>query len=196
MASNELTRDRAPAAGLILAGGRSKRMGVNKALLDVGGAPLITRVLGAFDTLTPVVIVGGRHEDFKDLDAAWCGDEQPGEGPLGALISGMHQLQAEIVVAAACDLPHLASNSVEQLIDELRRSSAGVAAPLVSGTHQWHVAAWRRAGLESLELAFARGERSLRHVANELGVVSVVFADNANFVDVDTPDDFSRAFPE
>ncbi len=196
VAPNELSNDRSGAAGLIFAGGRSSRMGTDKALIDIGGEPLISRVLRAVRSLHPVVIVGGQSENFQALDASWCGDEHPGDGPLGALITGMHVVRSKIVVGVACDLPNLAPQHVQQLVEQLQRSTACVAAPLVSGTHQWHVAAWQRDCLPQLETAFSRGERSLRRVALELGVVSVVFADNTSFVDVDTPDDFTQAFPE
>ena len=196
MAPNQLNNVVTPAAGLLFTGGRSARMGVDKALIDVEGEPLVSRVLRALDVLVPVVIVGGRQEDFGDLDALWCADLYPGEGPLGALISGMHQVRCDTVVAVACDLPHLTSNSVEVLVNQLVTSGGAVAVPLVAGRHQWHVAAWRRDQLAILEDAFLRGVRSLYRVAAELGVVSVVFADSNEFLDVDTPDDLSRAFPE
>lgn len=196
MAPEPLSQPRSDAAGLIFAGGQSSRMGTDKALMDVQGEPLINRVRRALVLLDPVVVVGGRAEDFDGVTERWCADEHPGQGPLGALITGMRVVGEDIVVGAACDLPNLSSTHVGALVDQLRSTTAGVAAPLVGGTHQWHVAAWRRSRLPQLEHAFARGERSLRRVAVELGVVSVVFTNTAGFVDLDTPDDVAQAFPE
>ncbi len=195
VASIKLTRDRSLTAGLVFAGGQSTRMGADKAVLHVDGQPLIARVLTALGGLSTVVIVGGNEDDFRELDVRWLADAHPGEGPLGALITGMKHVAAEHVVAAACDLPHLRASIVDELIGQLRSSGAQVATPLIAGTHQWHVAAWSNDALPALEDAFSRGERSLRSAANELDVVSVVFASQREFDDVDTPDDLARAFP-
>ncbi len=171
-------------------------MGVDKALLRVDGQPLIARVLRALHGLGTVVIVGGNEDDFREMEVPWLADAHPGEGPLGALITGMKHVDAEVVVATACDLPFLRADIVDELIRQLRSSGAQVAAPLIAGTYQWHVAAWSHDAVPTLEAAFSRGERSLRGAVNELDVVSVVFASPRDFADVDTPDDFARAFPE
>lgn len=196
VASINLIGDRSPTAGLVFAGGQSTRMGLDKAVLHVDGQPLIARVLTALCGLGAVAIVGGNEDDFREMDVRWLADAHPGEGPLGALITGMKHVEAEVVVAAACDLPHLRADIVDELIWQLRSSGAQVATPLIGGTYQWHIAAWSNDALPALEAAFSRGVRSLRGAASGLNVVSVVFASHRDFDDVDTPDDLARAFPE
>jgi molybdopterin-guanine dinucleotide biosynthesis protein A len=178
--------------GLVFAGGASERMGQDKAMLDVGGRPLIAVVLDALSGLDTVTVVGGDEATFSSFQVGWCADETPGQGPLGALLSGWHAIGADVVVAAACDLPSVNSETVSELVRQRATTDADLCVPLIGGQKQWHLAAWATSALPSLERAYSNGERSLRHAALGLKTIAVVLADAAVFSDVDTPDDLTR----
>jgi molybdopterin-guanine dinucleotide biosynthesis protein A len=196
VASKSLNRSlRAESAGLVFVGGRSSRLGVDKATLDIGGDRLVSRVIRALSIVDEVLVVGGDAGTFQEMAVGWCGDAYPGEGPLGALLSGFGCVDHDVVVACACDLANLTSSSLDMLLYERRRSGAAAAVPLISGRLQWHVAVWHRRALPVLEQAFQAGERSLHRAARTLDLVAVVLPYGDEFLDIDTPEDLRRLLP-
>lgn len=170
-------------------------MGSDKATINFGGQRLIGRILDALAPLDSITIVGGDEHNLSGLGHAWFPDEHPGEGPLGALVTGLRMVDAQLVVSSACDLPHVQQSTVLGLVEQLRTSGADAAVPLVGGRRQWHLAAWNARVFGSLEISFDGGERSLRGASRSLQILDVVFADTKQFVDLDTPQDLEREFP-
>lgn len=91
---------------IILAGGRNSRIQTKKALLSVGGKPIIERIV---ERLRPIVegctLVTGDPEAFAFLGLASTADRYPGKGPLGGLEAGLTASPEELNLVVACDLP-------------------------------------------------------------------------------------------
>lgn len=91
--------------GIVLVGGKSRRMGTDKAFLDVGGRPLVEGVLDVFrECFTQVVLVGDREERFAGSGLPVVPDIYPGSA-LGGLYTGLFRATTERVFVSACDLP-------------------------------------------------------------------------------------------
>lgn len=95
---------------IILAGGRNSRIQTKKALLSVGGKPIIERIV---ERLRPVVegclIVTGDPEAFAFLGLPSTADRYPGKGPLGGLEAGLAASPEELNLVVACDLPFVSA---------------------------------------------------------------------------------------
>jgi molybdopterin-guanine dinucleotide biosynthesis protein A len=121
--------------GLVLAGGQSRRMGRDKALLDVGGVPMIRRVLDALRSVcVDVIIVTKMPETYHDFGARVVADEHPQQAPLAGLCTGLGAAATPWVFAAACDLPMLSAAAVRHLAALAPGYDAVV--PYVEG--RWH----------------------------------------------------------
>jgi molybdopterin-guanine dinucleotide biosynthesis protein A len=94
-------------AGFILAGGESSRMGRDKALLELGGVPLIVRTARLVETITGRPTVIGDAEEYLALGLRAVGDDWPGAGPLGAIATALRVSAAPWSLVVACDLPYL-----------------------------------------------------------------------------------------
>jgi molybdopterin-guanine dinucleotide biosynthesis protein A len=123
-------------------------------------------------------------------------DADPGEGPLGGLVTALGELPDEIVLVVACDLvapdPAAMAATVRALAEQ---PAAGVAAPRWDGRVQWLHAAWRRPHVrERLAERFAAGERSLHRAVAQagIGLVTVTGVAPDGLADADTPDDLHR----
>ena len=82
-------------AGAVLAGGRSRRMGRDKALVTVGGMPMISILIDRLARLTqPVVVVADRTDRYSSLPVPVLGDLHPGCGPLGGIHAALRELDA------------------------------------------------------------------------------------------------------
>ncbi len=94
--------------GVILAGGRSLRMGRPKARLRVGGTDLIRRVHDSLVQVCPgVVVVTDRPGDYADLPCLVAADLVPDLGPLGGLLTAAVLWPGARLLVVACDTPFL-----------------------------------------------------------------------------------------
>lgn len=152
-------------AAIVLAGGRSRRMGADKALLEWGGGTLVAHVTGVLRTAVdgPVVVVRGVGQTLPPLPGVELAyDALPDAGPLEGLRAGLRALdrRAEIAFVASVDLPLLRPALVRCVVGALRADpQAQLAAPEVGGRVQPLAAAYRLSILPALEQLLAAGER-------------------------------------
>ena len=177
------------AAGAVLAGGESRRMGRDKALIEIGGRPLLQVATDALAAagLDPIVVVGGDASAIGALGHDHVADRHPGEGPLGGIISALAAVPNDTLVVLSCDLTDASPIAVSSVIGAL--GDADVAVPVVDGREQWMHSAWRRRSLSLLEAAFAAGHRSVAAGAEGLRVSRILDGDPCWYHDADTPDD-------
>lgn len=179
------------ASGAVLAGGQSRRMGTDKALLTVDSVTLLDRTVTVLsEVVDSVFVVGGGHETPEP--ARYVEDLFPGEGPVGGLISALAAAETEALIVTSCDLPSLTADIVSQVVDALRVSGADYVVPLANGRRQWHCVGFRRRCHGPLELAFNEGARSYRHALDALSECALVLPRPADLVDVDTPEQYAR----
>ncbi len=130
------------AAAIVLAGGRSRRMGRPKALLDWHGTPLVHRVAGILAVVCDPVVVVAAPGDELPLPAGVerTEDAVAGRGPLEGVAAGMAAVggRAGAVFLAATDLPLLHPQVVRQLLAALPGHDAAVP---VAGGHDQPLAA-------------------------------------------------------
>ncbi len=102
--------------GIILAGGASRRMGRDKAWMELGGKFLVERVADALRGVCTELLVVTNAAGFEKLDARVVRDEFPNTGSLGGLYSGLRAAQNELAFAVACDMPFLNPALIQNLI--------------------------------------------------------------------------------
>jgi len=137
-------------AGVVLAGGRSSRMGTPKAALEWHGSTLLHRTAGivARATSGPVVVVRAAGQDLPALPRGVIVVEDPhqGRGPVQGIAAGLAALrgQAEAAFICSTDLPFLHPAFVRRVLRFLaERDDADVALPVARGHQQPLAAAYR-----------------------------------------------------
>lgn len=111
-----------PPAGLIVAGGNSRRFGSDKARHSVDGTPMILRVYRALSEIAkPVVVsVGTDAKSYADIlpDAVpHMRDRRSNAGPMAGLDAGFRSVDAPWIVVAACDMPNATSSGFQGLLE-------------------------------------------------------------------------------
>ena len=105
-------------SAIILAGGQSRRMGRDKALIDYQGRPIIAHVIDTLRTLSDdVIVVSNRSDLYGPFGARVVADYNPPCGPLGGIAAGLRAAQHELAVVVACDMPFLNVDLLRWLID-------------------------------------------------------------------------------
>ena len=185
---------------LILAGGKSQRMGSDKASLVIDGIPLIARVGRAVSHLGPTVVVGGTaellialREHCSDLaDLTHLADPSDDPGPFGAIVHGLRDTTAREILIVSCDLASLQRADVELLLEARRSGDADVSVPMVHGRRQWHALAISERTIPVLTERHRNGVRSVRRGFSGVSQSILVSADPTFFSDLDTPEDVQR----
>lgn len=194
-------------AGVVLAGGRSARMGSPKALLDFRGQAFVVRILEALEALevkTRVVVVG---PDAPRIQPALAGHEcliventDVDGGPIASLraaLRALQPLQPSGVLAWPVDLPHVRVTTIERLIETFRRDPAPAVVPTFA-ERRGHPVLWGAALFEELltsEAATRHGARAVLH-AHAAEIVPVAVDDPAVIDDLNTPEDYERLVRE
>ena len=121
--------------GVILAGGESRRMGQNKALMRLGGARLIDRVVGVMRQVCPrLLMVTNSPEVYAELDLPMVSDVFPGKGSLGGIYSAIYHASTPYCLVVACDMPFLNAAVLRYLVAQI--ADYDVVIPEVHGEMQ------------------------------------------------------------
>ncbi len=199
---------------MVLAGGQSRRMGEDKAWVEIGGRPLIGRVLDVVTTLSDDVMVVGAHgRRYAALGVRLVEDAFPGQGSLIGIYSGLRAARHQRALCVACDMPFLNPHLLAHMIELSSGYDAVIPyldpEPPVPGTewdaartHLLHplCAVYSRTCLPAIERALQDGD--LRAIAFfdrvrvrylTLPEVERFDPEHRSFLNVNTPDEVQAA---
>lgn len=182
-----------------MAGGKSRRMGRDKAWLDLGdGIPIVRRVVAVLAGVADEVFVVANDPAYDALGLRVVRDRYPDGGALGGIATAVAAAAGEVVLAAACDMPFL-SAPVWQLIVRLAPDS-DVVVPRVAGEFETLHAAYAKSCLPAMVSALTT--RRLRVISffpdvrvREVGEDELRMADPGlrSFTNVNTPEELEAA---
>jgi molybdopterin-guanine dinucleotide biosynthesis protein A len=192
-------------AGVVLAGGRSSRMGTPKATLEWHGSTLLRRTTGIVARATdgPVVVVRAPGQDLPDLPKGTIVAEDPreGKGPVQGIAAGLAALRGRADVAFVCstDMPFLHPAFIGRVLSAL--GDADVALPVARGYRQPLAAAYRVALADIAERLVKEGRLKPAFLFDECRVeqldddalTTVLDPDLDSVVNVNTPADYQAA---
>ena len=138
-----------PAAGCVLAGGKSRRMGVDKALLKLNGKYLISIALERFYGLPELLISAADMELYAFTGARTIPDERPGMGPLGGFISVLKAAESDFVCFRPVDTPFVPAALHTMLAAACQEKNAAV--PICGGAIEPLLACFAKTALSVLE---------------------------------------------
>ena len=187
------------ASALVLAGGRSSRMGRDKAVLPFGDATLIEHLLA---TLTPrftdIVVVASPAQALPPLEARVVRDAIAYDGPAAGLAAGLRAMQNDVAFVTSCDGIGVHLPLVEFLLGEVTGHDAVL--PVWDGRPQPLRAVYRRTALAPLERQLALGDRRLLNLFDAIEVRHVgedeirrADAEGRSFVNLNNPEDYAEA---
>ncbi|GHA80701.1 molybdenum cofactor guanylyltransferase [Pontibacter akesuensis] len=187
--------DKAELFGLVLAGGKSTRMGTDKGLLNYRGMPHRDYLFQLLDRLCTKTFLGLRKEQQNEAGeqpVIW--DDTQYEGPFRSILAAHKAHPTTAWFMLACDLPFLTEKTVEKLIQE---RDAGKAATVYynegSGFLEPLIAIWEPAALaQAMEYA-ADGSRCPRKFLLSQDIKQLSVAKGQELLNANYPEDYEQA---
>jgi molybdopterin-guanine dinucleotide biosynthesis protein A len=181
------------AAGFVLAGGRSTRMGTDKAVLVCGGRTLLEGAASAvLEALGNVTIIADpvRYAHFGFTVIV---DDRPGCGPLGGIVTALRHSTQNWNIVVACDMPNLSAQFLKWLLAQAAAPGPApdCVVPLSAAGPEPLCAAYHAKALTKFEDALDRNILKMRTVLKMLDTRFVREQDSRTFVNINTPEDWA-----
>ena len=187
------------ATAVVLAGGKSSRMGRPKSLLLFDGEPLITHIVRALKQMfAEMVIVAAPEQELPDLPAILVRDEVAYQGPVGGIYYGLNAANGEFCFVTSCDVPFLNAALISRLMAQILNYD--VAVPYWEDRFQPLHAVYRRSVLPLLKEQLNRGELRPVYLFDKVKTLKINESEirsfdpeGLSFFNMNTPDDYERA---
>lgn len=186
--------------GVILAGGESRRMGSNKALLRLNDVPLIEKVYHAMEALfEDIVLITNTPEAYSFLPCRMAPDIYPGAGSIAGLHAGMVSSRTERIFVAACDMPFLHADLIRMLCRYDREAEAVVPMNGEGFFEPLH-AVYAVTAQEAAQDIIENGDKSILILLNRIRTVLISYQEvrsipgaEESFRNINTPEEFKTA---
>jgi molybdopterin-guanine dinucleotide biosynthesis protein A len=183
----------------VLAGGKSVRMGADKAFLELAGRTLLDRCLNLAASIgSPAMIVGDPRQ-FSRFGSV-VEDIYPGHGPLGGIHTALASTTTDLNLLLAVDLPFLRPEFLQYLIARAQGTAAVVTVPRAAGGLQPLCAVYRKSFRQISEQSLRTGKNKIDALFTEVETLVIDEHEVRNagfsvemFRNVNTPDDWKEA---
>lgn len=191
-------------AGYVLAGGGSTRLGRDKALVELGGKPLLLHAAELLESVVRRVTVVASRRQYEALGVQIIPDEWPESGPLGGIVTALRHSaldagQCEWNLVLGCDMPFVTHEWLAFLVRRSQRSAADALVPKSANGMEPLCAVYRTSCASALAASLDRGVRKIGtalasvHVEYVAETESIVFDSGGRlFKNMNTAADFEE----
>jgi molybdopterin-guanine dinucleotide biosynthesis protein A len=199
-----LVKKQSNITAFILAGGSSSRIGSNKALLEIGGKSLISRLIEIVHPIFDEVIISSNESElYEGTGKRIIKDIITGKGPLGGIHSALQFTKTEKNFFVSCDMPFISKDVIEFLCGY--KSGKAILIPKAEGRIQQLCGIYSKSVLQEVENLLVKSNKStsnlkgsifelMDRVQTEIVEVDKIGFYHSNlFLNINTPDDFDYA---
>ena len=161
-------------SAIILAGGKSSRMGTDKGLVEFNGKKMIEHILDVIKYLTDEILIVSNNPDYKKFEFPVAEDIYKECGPLGGIHAGLSKSTTPWSFVIGCDMPYITSGFLEFLILQLPQPCDAIV-PVHDEKVEPLCALFNRTALPKMESLLLKNELKMQEVVTKL---------NSKFVDV------------
>ena len=166
----------------IIAGGKSRRMGRDKAFVDLGGKSLIERVIMRSADLgqAETILITNKPARYAHLGLPMYRDMLPDKGSLGGIYTALAQAQSPDVLALACDMPFVNTDLLRFMVGQIR-ADIDILVPRVAGYPQGLHAIYKRTCIEPIAEQLAANQLKIIRFYHQMRVRYLDESDYAAF---------------
>jgi molybdopterin-guanine dinucleotide biosynthesis protein A len=158
------------AGAIILAGGKSTRMGTNKALLKIKEMPNVERILTLLRSAFPhPILVTNDLDLYHFLGVKTVKDYFPGKGPLAGIHAGLIASPFEANVSVACDMPFVSAELARALVEKSHGYDAVI--PVIGGRRQPLFAVYKKSLIGVMEEKIKNDLLRMKDLLDEVNVL-------------------------
>ncbi|KJS21445.1 MAG: hypothetical protein VR72_10510 [Clostridiaceae bacterium BRH_c20a] len=178
---------------IILAGGKSSRMGKNKAFLALGELTLVEHIIkmGKGAGINEMILVTNEVKNYEFLDVKVVEDYYPGMGPLAGIHSGLIHSKYLNNFVIPCDMPFVTTDIINKLL--LDQSDCQVVVPMMDGKYQPLTAIYTRDCIPFIEQLLKENISKVIKLYDLVKTCYVELKDDASFFNINTPNDYLLA---
>ncbi len=185
-------------AGVILAGGKSRRYGMNKALVKIDGISLIERVIRVLEPLfRDLILITNTPDEYAHLRLPMYGDLIKGLGPIGGIYTALSNIPHEAGFFVACDMPLLSQTLISHMVEV--RGNFDVVVPRISGRMETLHALYGKGCLSSIKRQIDSREYQIIRIFKEVHVqymeeeeIRKFDSDLKSFINVNRPEELKN----
>lgn len=179
--------------GIILAGGKSSRMGTDKALFLLNGSTFLDHIIRALKPLVDDILIVSNDERHSKFNLKRVRDTINDSGPISGLHAGLTNSATENNLVLSCDIPLIETSMLELL---LQNNEDDIDVIQLAETDRVHplIALYKKRSAEHIGLALFTGERKLSKALDGLNIKTLLVSDGraATLANINTPMDFEK----
>jgi molybdenum cofactor guanylyltransferase len=157
---------------IILSGGKSSRMGTNKALLPIEEKPNIARIKEELETkFKEMILITNEPDSYEFLQIPTVSDKYPGFGPLAGIHAGLLASNQEVNLIIACDMPFVSAGIGTILVENIEGYDAVV--PVINGMKHPLFAVYHKRILPIIEESLLQSRLRIKHVLDQINTLYV-----------------------
>jgi molybdopterin-guanine dinucleotide biosynthesis protein A len=185
--------------GFVLAGGKSSRMGQDKALMQLGGKQLVLRATEILRPFVREITLLAPADRYKNLGLPVVADKWQGQGPLAAVCTGLLSSNTEWNIFLACDLPLVSRQFMQLLVQRVRTTHSDAVVPRTEDGWQPLSAAYHSRCRRTFTRAVQEGWRNIIRLFDEVRVEAITHDEmlsaglsHVELANANTPEDWER----
>jgi molybdopterin-guanine dinucleotide biosynthesis protein A len=180
--------------GVLLAGGKSLRMGYDKARIEVGGQTLFSRSLDLLRRYFQTVFIAGDRPDLASPGLPVIADIYPGSA-LGGLYTGLRSAKTEWIFVAPCDMPYPDARILELLVT--RRYGYDAVVPRIPAGYEPVFALYHKRCLPQMEELLQTGQYRIYDFYQRINILFLDWHElpegwQRSLLNINTPDQLAR----
>ncbi len=154
------------ATGIILAGGKSSRMGEDKGLVLLNGKPMIQYVVEALKEVVSDISIISNNESYHKFGIPVYSDIIKDKGPVGGIYTGLYHSKTELNFCISCDVPMISSDFIFWLLN--RSGNAFVTLPMYKDKVHQMIGVYSKQVLSNFQESVEKGHLKLSQVNNDM----------------------------
>ncbi|MCF8274809.1 MAG: molybdenum cofactor guanylyltransferase [Flavobacteriaceae bacterium] len=183
--------------GIILAGGKSSRMGTDKGFLKLNGTLFIEYSISALQPLVSQIMIVSNNVDYDVFGLKRVEDVIKNAGPLAGIYSGLHQSKTAYNLVLSCDIPLIKIEILEQLI-EAQDGNSDVIQIVSRGKFMPLIALYKKNCETTFYQLLQNDERRLQVAINQCKVKNIVLSSKLDTFteNINTPEELEQIVNE
>ena len=183
--------------GIILAGGKSSRMGTDKGLIQLNGKTMIEHIIENLASLDIPIIIVSNNPVYEKFGLPVYPDKIKDKGPVGGIYTGLLHSETEHNIVLSCDVPFVSKGLLTHLIENAAKHA--VVIPKLRDKIHPLIGVYKKSTLETFKEHLQRDQRKLIKVCNELNSLVLDLGQHPTlndphlFSNVNTKEDLNKA---